>query len=511
MTSIAAPASPRGYDIKAPTARFRVTLVLGSLLLGLAAGYLGTTGSVTRVAALGVILVPVWLWKRPHIGPALLLGAAILFEQSAMSIVPFTGKIPMFQGVGPGHLQGADMLVLMVFGVYAFKGKELSRGWRPRTHVTTALICLVGCVIYGIVIGHQHGGSLREAFMEARPYAYLMSTYFLTSVLITNRKALESVLWAFVLSVAVKAVQGIYVYVNTRHISPRPESIIGHEASYFFVAYMILVMALWLFNEPSRLRTIATRLLPLIIICDLVNDRRAAWEMLGGAVLAFIVIAYHTAPMRRRLLGRTLVALLMISAVYFPVMWNRSDSLAQPARAVRSQVKPSARDASSDIYRVQENANLQHNIQLGGFAGRGFGVKINYSLPITDITPIDPLITYIPHNDVLYIMVRMGILGGIAMWSLIAVGIIAGCRLARAPDRLVATIGMLVACSLVAYALMGAEDQGFFWYRLAFITGTFLGLAEAARRIQRTQGSAVRLPARASAPVTVMLKTWRAR
>ena len=32
-------------------------------------------------------------------------------------------------------------------------------------------------------------------------------------------------------------------------------------------------------------------------------------------------------------------------------------------------------------------------------------------------------------------------------------------------------------------ALMGGVDQGFFFYRIAFITGTLLGLAEAARRL----------------------------
>ena len=70
---------------------------------------------------------------------------------------------------------------------------------------------------------------------------------------------------------------------------------------------------------------------------------------------------------------------------------------------------------------------------------------------------------------------------------------------------------MLVACALVAYALMGAVDQGFFWYRLAFITGTLLGLGEAAQRIQLTQLSSVRRPQKRPAPVTVLLKMGRAR
>jgi len=117
--------------------------------------------------------------------------------------------------------------------------------------------------------------------------------------------------------------------------------------------------------------------------------------------------------------------------------------------------------------------------------GRGFGVPIDYALPIADISSIDPLITYVPHNGVLYILMRMGLLGGIAMWAVIGTGIIAGCRLARTADREIAALGAVLAGLLVAYALEGATDQGFFFYRIAIITGGVLGLAEAGRRLAR--------------------------
>ena len=61
----------------------------------------------------------------------------------------------------------------------------------------------------------------------------------------------------------------------------------------------------------------------------------------------------------------------------------------EPARAVKSQIAPSTRDADSDTYRVQENANLQLNIKQDGLFGKGFGVKIDYALPITDISQTD--------------------------------------------------------------------------------------------------------------------------
>jgi O-antigen ligase len=212
--------------------------------------------------------------------------------------------------------------------------------------------------------------------------------------------------------------------------------------------------------------------------------------MLGVALLCFGVVVYHALPRRRRLLGKSVVAILLASAVYFPVMWNSTGSLAMPAQSIKSQIHPSVRDASSDLYRVQENANLQHNIQQGGLLGRGFGVKIDYALPIADISTIDPLITYIPHDDVLDVLMRMGLLGGISMWFLIGAGIITGSRLAKSRDRETVVIGLVVSGAMVAWAFMAAEDQGFYMFRLAFVSGCVLGLAEAARRLQRTRATA---------------------
>jgi hypothetical protein len=492
LTSLAVPPSGGGAAYRPAPARGRrvgkrwAWVIAGGLVFGALAGYLGTSGSAARVMMLAVVLLPLLLWKRPYLAPAVLLSAAVLVEQSIPGPrVPITDKIPMFQGVGPGHLQGSDILLLMVLVLYLVKGGEWGPRWVPRTHVSLAIRCVLACVLLAVVIGQAHHGDLRVALMEARPYVYLAVTYFVASVFIRDRRAIRALLWAFVGTVGFKAVQGIYVWILNRHMYPKPESYISHEASYFFVIFMVLVLALWLFDQRGKMRTWATRLLPLVIFANTVNDRRASWEMLGGALLCFGVIAYKALPIRRRLLGKAVVGLVLISAVYFPVMWNNNGSLGEPARAVKSQIAPSTRDADSDTYRVQENANLELNIKQDGLLGKGFGVKIDYALPITDISQDDPLIAYIPHNDVLDVLMRMGLLGGLAMWGLIAAGIISGFRLAMSRDRELAVVGMVLACSIVAYALMGAVDQGFFFFRIAFITGTLLGLAEAARRLDR--------------------------
>lgn len=507
MSSLTLPISPAGQLGTTRKARLVISLGLAGLLVGWLAGQLAAAGKGVDIVGLAIVLVPVAMWKRPQIAPLVLLAAALLIEQVAPGVsptgvnepgvgtvvmtahIPITSSIPLFRGIGSLHMEPVDLLLAAIFVIYLVKSLEWGPRWRPNSHVSVAVSALIGTMVLGLVVGISSHGDFRVALMEARPFVYLGSSYFLTAVLIRSRTTLHAALWMIVIVIGLKAVQGLYVFIQIRHVHPRPEAVLGHEEAYSFAIFIVLVAALWLFQVRGPLMKTATWLLPVVITADLANNRRAAWLLLGGGLITLLAVGYRSLPARRRVLGRTTVVVLAVSAVYLPAYWNKTGGLAQPARAIHSVISPDPRDASSDLYRIQENANLQYNIKKhGGLLGVGFGVPIDYALPIVNIKSIDPLIAYIPHNGVFYILMRMGLLGGIAMWSVIGTGIVAGCRLARAKDREIAVIGALVACALVAYALEGATDQGFFFYRIAFITGGLLGLAEAARRIARSGG-----------------------
>jgi hypothetical protein len=217
----------------------------------------------------------------------------------------------------------------------------------------------------------------------------------------------------------------------------------------------------------------------------MINDRRVAWLMLGAALCVIAAIGYRVLPDRRRLLLRCILATVFVSAIYLPAYWNHTDgTLGKPADAVRSQFSPSARDALSDEYRIDENANLKINIEQAGLQGAGFGRQIDYVLPMPGlVTAVDSAILYVPHNNVLYVLMRMGLLGGLAFWAMLGAAIIAGCRLARCPDKLLAAVGTIVAAMVVAWSLEGASDLGFTFSRVTIVVGCFLGLLEAARHI----------------------------
>ena len=497
MTTVASDYGRLGRE---PSAGAVAPVLAGAAILaGLLAGHLVASGRGTTVIALGAVILPVVLWKKPDVGPAILVVAALGVEQfdSFLGAGPtsekLTARIPLFQGLGGVRLSPADLLLFLLIAIAVARSGTAKTARLPRSGLSIPLYCLFAAVGLGILLGNSKGGDLRVAFMEARPYVYLVSTFLLASVLLRTRSAIRSVIWGLIVGIGFKSAQGLATFLAVRHMVPRPEAVLGHEEALFFAVFLLLTIALWLFEVRGPMRTTATLLTPVVLMADLANSRRAAWLIFAVGFAALAAISFAALPTRRRFLTRIVIGIALVLAVYLPAYWNHTGGLAQPARAVRSEIRPSPRDFSSDLYRLQENANLWFNIRAARPLGAGFGRPIDYALPIVDISKTDPFIKYLPHNGVLYILVRMGIPGAIVFWSVLAVAIISAGRLARSRDREFAALGALVAAAVVGYAFEGAVDQGFFFYRIAFVVGTLLGLLHAARRLDAEREEVRRL------------------
>jgi hypothetical protein len=178
-------------------------------------------------------------------------------------------------------------------------------------------------------------------------------------------------------------------------------------------------------------------------------------------------------------------------AVYLPLFWNHTGSTAQPARAVRSVVAPSnadSRDSLSDQYRIIEDENLVLNIRRHHGAGNGFGVPIDYAIPIVDLTGIASMLKFVPHDGIYWIWMRLGIVGEALFWLVLAQGVLAGCRLIRVDDPETALFGALAVCAVLGYLIMGQKDLGFYWFRIAVCMGVLFGAVDGLAR--RARGGA---------------------
>ena len=480
----------------------RVAVVLGasiiaSVVVGWLAGTLASGGQTMVLVALLVPFVPVLAWRRPVAAVTGLGLLAIVIEQYRIGEPggDVTDHVPLFTSLSDGlHLSGVyvnpmEILVVLVLLVFLIRATE--RGFTiPRTRLALGLALLVGLVLAGLVHGLLSHGDYKMALWEIRPTIYVALGYLLAAQLPARAATITAVLWAFVLGVGFKAFQGLALLPGFLAAHPRPDYLLSHEDSFFFCLYIVLVAGLWLFRQKGRLRAVATVLLPIVVVVNLANNRRTSWAILGATFVVLAVVAWIRVPDRRRLLAGAGVAVVLAAAVYLPLYWNKGGVLAGPAAAVRSQFAPSLRDYSSDLYRTQENANLAFNIKRSPLIGAGYGIPIDYALPmIADLTRTDAFLRYIPHNDALYVWMRLGAVGALVFWTFIGMACVAACRVLRAADPHLALYGAFALCAMVAYLILGGLDLGFFWFRVAVTIGVVLGALEVAARADRKEAA----------------------
>ena len=150
-----------------------------------------------------------------------------------------------------------------------------------------------------------------------------------------------------------------------------------------------------------------------------------------------------------------------------------------------SQLAPTTRDQASNQYRTVENVDLGIAIRQAMPFGSGFGHPIPQFVPNVNISDIDTFITYLPHNTVLHVWLRMGIFGIIAFWMVIGLAIISAIQvIRRRPSEITLLVSVTLVVVLVAYVIQGFFDMGLYWFRIAITVGFLLGAFEAARRFE---------------------------
>jgi hypothetical protein len=488
-----------------------VALCVGSAVVaGFLAGTLAESNKLAGLAALVALLFPVVAWRRMPVAVACLALLALVVEQYPIGVSSgdLTDRIPLFTSLSDYfklsgvYVNPMEILLATVVLVMVAKSSQV-RVRAPRTPLAAGLAALLGVTLAAAVHGVAAGGDYKMALWEIRPTVYIAGMYFLATQLPARIETVWATLWVFVAGVGFKALQGLLL--APRYFTGiRPDYLLSHEDSLLFALFIVLVAALWLFRQRGRLRAVATALLPLVLFVNLLNNRRTSWAILGAAVVVLAVMAWIRLPDRRRLIAGVGVAVALLGAVYLPLEWNKTGLLAGPAEAVRSQFTPDAREDLSDRYRQQEDANLVLNIKRSPLIGLGYGIPIDYKLPmLADLTRNNPFLKYIPHDDVLWVWMRLGAAGALVFWSVIGLACVSACRLLRAEDPRLAMFGAFVVCALIGYVILGNLDLGFFWFRVAIPIGWLLGVLEVAHRVRAQETAAAEEPhprSRAAAP-----------
>jgi O-Antigen ligase len=503
--------SALGVPEQERTQRLRLALVVAvslvaALLGGLAIGVLPTAYEAAPFAIAALFLVALLFWYRRAAPPVVFVLAATLIDRYD-DPTAWTARLPFWRSVGSTHIFPIEVLLVMALLFWLLRDLAVRRFNVPRSHVAAGMGALLALALLAWAHGLASGGDSQIALQEVRPWLYLVAAFLLASQLLRGQAAFTALEWALVIGTGLKGIYGTYRFHQLANVYPPPDSILEHDESVFFTVYILLTVALWVFGRRGALRRVATALLPFVVIADVGNNRRTAWLVLPAALLMLAAVAYVRKPQSRRLTVVVTATLVLIGGAYVAAFHNSTSSKAAPAHAIWSAFQPDPRDEASNNYRTLENDNLAIDIKQAMVQGLGFGVRFPTPIPMVDVSgTIDPLIFYIPHDTVLWVWLRMGLLGMLALWWTAGAAIIAASRVARGEDGRLALVATVAAGAVICWLGQGWLDQGIASLRIAALMGVLIGAVEAAR---------VMLPAPAAEPAPASVgaprsrRTWR--
>ena len=274
-------------------------------------------------------------------------------------------------------------------------------------------------------MGLGTGGDFKIALQEIRPQVYIGLVYLMAVNLVTDRRQIEHFLWMTAICLAIKGALYTFRQYVTLQGLPLPDQGVGsHEEAFLFDGFFLLLMTLLLSGTHPKLQRFMLMTLPLVALGYLSTNRRAGTAALAVLMPVFFLAAYQALPQRRRLVVGVGIA---FTIAFRPVLSGdsktASGSFALPARSIKSQFQPDARDASSNAYRDAENEDQYATIKSAPL-GYGYGKHFIHAVPIADISNFYAWWDLIPHNQILWVWMRTGFEGFVAFWVMISACVI---------------------------------------------------------------------------------------
>ena len=331
-------------------------------------------------------------------------------------------------------------------------------------------------IVFGLVYGISTGGVVNIALWEFRPLFYLLAMIILTSNLIKTRAQVNHVMWAAVLAIFVVSLFGNHFFlVKLRGSLAGYSAITEHAAAIHMNALLVFMLGAWIYKASPAKRIVLPAMIPFVLLTYLATQRRAAFLTLAIA-LVFVAILLYRENKRAFFLIVPPVAVLGI--IYTLAFWNNGGALGLPAQAIKSMVAPnqaSAADLSSNLYREIENVNTHFTIQQKPLTGVGFGQKFYIIVPLPDISFFSWW-EYLPHNSIIWIWLKAGAGGFIAMLFFIGTALIVGTRaLWRMPPGDMSAIALALLLYTIMHFIYAYVDISWDTQSMVFL-GTAIGL-----------------------------------
>lgn len=397
---------------------------------------------------------------RPLVGLYVLLVGALLSDMRVAPWYPFVKNLSSEESLlyVAGNLIINPLELVLFTTIMSWLARRVADpSWRfHRGVLLVPLAVLSAFVVLGLVNGLGRGGDVRVGLWEARPLVYLPIVYVLATNLVTSRRQYAHVMWAALAAITIHAVYAVGWHATLD--GPTRVAMRGlteHGASGHMNVVIVAVLAAWLFPWSTVATRAALTLMAVPVVWAYVlAERRSAFVGLSLAIVLMMVVLYRT---DRRVFWWFTPAMTVVALAYLTAFWNHTGGIGFAAQAIKSAVAPDqleGPDLTSNIYRQIEAINVWFTIRVGPIRGVGFGQPFYRLYAMADIS-FFPFWEYMPHHSFLWVWLKTGFGGFVAMIVVMLRTIQHGARTAMRvppPERLFALAAVLYVVMYLVFS-----------------------------------------------------------
>ena len=434
--------------------RVYVPAVLLTLVCGAIAS---STAPRPLVVTLIVYLVAGgWILLRPVVGVYFVTFFTLLGDSVVTPWYPFVKNFSSRESISFVHdalvITPIELMLTMsvlgwLLGSYAAHSWRIRRGGllAPIALFAVVLIASLGRAVVGV-------GDLRIAIFEGRALLYLPVLYFLIVQLFDDESQYRRLFLTSLVALLGQSLFAISYYQGLGDERQRAlEALTEHSASVHIAAVLILLVAVHTIRGCSR----GLRLLTIIVAVPGVlvfaySERRSAAVGLGVGLVLLLILLFKV---NRRALLFLLPLLAITIAGYLSAFWNNEGPWGLGAQAVKSVFAADQlgnANSSSSFYRQVESFDIWFTVRTQPLTGVGFGNPFYQPWPLPYLEGFE-FRNYIPHNTILWIWLKLGVVGFVTTMFLLGRAIQHG---ARSVVRLASGDSAAIVASAVAYVAM---------------------------------------------------------
>ena len=379
------------------------------------------------------------------------------------------------------------LFISVAFLIHASIRKSFS--FKP-IPVWGAFLFFFALLILSFVNGMRGSGDVMIALWEVRALFYLCLMYVLVPQILDTKKQIYALFWVFIIGITFKALQGVAKFIELGFTTGGYDVLTNHEDPVFMITIFILLLGFLVFRTGGKQRIWLLISLIILILGFYVAQRRATYASLMVSISAFIVLL---PSLKRIQFFKYFLPVLFALLIYGAAFWNSDSTFGRPVQMVKSGfVEPDRetnfRDYSSNLYREFENYNLAQTVVNNPVLGTGFGVKYDQPMPLVNIR--FPLRDYIPHNQIYWILVKMGGVGFFAFWFFFNCFAAKGTQLfMRLKDPFLKAVTLVIIIAVINQMVVSFFDLQLTYYRSMLYLGSLMGLLSVISNIDSEEQS----------------------